>query len=55
MCITDTFLAEIYEYAGFWYIYMYHYMRTKLLSLVSRLIQIAHIQGNAIAKNKQNA
>ena len=41
MCITDTFLAEI--------------MRTKLLSLVSRLIQIAHIQGNAIAKNKQNA
>ena len=53
MCITDTFLAEIYEYAG--YIYMYHYMRTKLLSLVSRLIQIAHIQGNAIAKNKHNA
>ena len=37
------------------YIYVYHYMRTKLLSLIQRLIQIAQIQGNAIAINKQNA
>ena len=51
MCITDTFPTEIYEYAG----YVYHYMRTKLLSLIQRLIQIAQIQGNAIAINKQNA
>ena len=36
-------------------IYVYHYMRTKLLSLIQRLIQIAQIQGNAIAINKQNA
>ena len=53
MCITDTFPTEIYEYAG--YIFVYHYMRTKLLSLIQRLIQIAQIQGNAIAINKQNA
>ena len=37
------------------HIYIYHYMRTKLLSLIQRLIQIAQIQGNAIAINKQNA
>ena len=30
-------------------------MRTKSLSLIPGLIQIAHIQGNAIAINKQNA
>ena len=36
-------------------LYVYHYMRTKLLSLIQRLIQIAQIQGNAIAINKQNA
>ena len=51
MCVTDTFPTEIYEYTG----YVYHYMRTKLLSLIQRLIQIAQIQGNAIAINKQNA
>ena len=30
-------------------------MRTKLLNSIPSLIQITHIQGNAIATNKQNA
>ena len=34
---------------------VYHYISTKLMNLIPRLIQIAHIQGNAIAINKQNA
>ena len=31
------------------------YMRTKLLSLFPKVIQITHIQGNAIAIHQQNA